>query len=118
MRARTLKKRERELRAKLLETATRLLSAAEKQAEEGRPHLLRTIVAVAHSTASHEATKKRLELAENQFEAKVQLEQIKLDRSADPDSPQTIDTSLKPPTETAGDRSPENTGDRDENSVA
>ncbi len=79
MRARSLKKRERELRGQLLDAASRLLSTAETQAKEGRPHLLRTIVAIATSTSSSEAAKKRLELTETAFEAKVELEQLKLD---------------------------------------
>jgi len=79
MRARSLKKRERELRGQLLDAASRLLSTAEKQAGEGRPHLLRTIVAIATSTSSSEAAKKRLELTEDALEVKVELEQIKLD---------------------------------------
>ena len=79
MRARSLRKRERELRGQLLDAASRLLSTAEKQAGEGRPHLLRTIVAIATSTSTSEAAKKRLELTESAFEAKVELEQIKLE---------------------------------------
>src|SRR5207302_2663894 len=79
MRQRSLRKRERELRGQLLDAASRLLSTAESQAGEGRPHLLRTIVAIATSTSTSEAAKKRLQLTENAFEAKVELEQIKLE---------------------------------------
>ncbi len=77
MRARSIRKRE--LRGQLLDAASRLLSTAETQAKEGRPHLLRTIVAIATSTSTSEAAKKRLELTESAFEAKVELEQIKLE---------------------------------------
>ncbi|HLZ13280.1 MAG TPA: hypothetical protein VKP58_11895 [Candidatus Acidoferrum sp.] len=79
MRARTVKKLERELRGKLVEAASRLLSTAEEQAAAGRPHLLRTVVAICHSTAHTEATKKRLELTANALEMRAELEQIKLD---------------------------------------
>jgi hypothetical protein len=71
MRERTIAKLERRLRGQLLEAATRLLSTAEKQAGEGRPHLLRTIVAISRSAASSEATKTRAELTAAALEWKA-----------------------------------------------
>ena len=47
-------------------------------------------MAVATSTATSEATKKRLELTEAQFDAKVELEQIKLDRDAGDATPPAV----------------------------
>jgi hypothetical protein len=73
MRERSIAKLERELRGKLLEAASRLLSEAEKQAGEGKPHLLRTIVAISRNAASTEAAKTRAELTESAQELKATL---------------------------------------------
>jgi hypothetical protein len=110
MRARTVKKLERELRGKLLEAASRLLSTAEEQAAAGRPHLLRTVVAICHSTAHTEATKKRLELTANALEMKAELEQIKLDGGVagvvGREEKQQIDWTMPNPDERTVDTTP------------
>ncbi|MBS1841304.1 MAG: hypothetical protein JSS69_16995 [Acidobacteria bacterium] len=76
MRERSIAKLERELRGKLLNAASRLLSEAEKQAAEGRPHLLRTIVAISRSAATTEAAKTRAELADSALELKATIHEL------------------------------------------
>jgi ABC-type transporter Mla subunit MlaD len=74
MRERTIKKLERELRGQLLNAASRLLSTAEKLAADGRPQLLRTIVAISRSASTAEAAKTRAELAAEKLPASEEEE--------------------------------------------
>ncbi len=72
MRERSIKKLERDLRGELLQAASRLLATAEKLAADGRPQLLRTIVAISRSAGTAEAAKMRQELTAQALERKAE----------------------------------------------